>query len=91
MALRASTQGLEIVNQARRHKGWSRQAAAWSQTAITSLATLKRFWQGEPIQQETFIRLCLAVGLERWEEIVDSSTEPIPLSIIRVQKYGLLH
>lgn len=78
MALRASRQGLEIVNQARRHKGWNRQASAWYQTALTSLPTLKRFLQGEPIQQETFIRLCQAVGLENWEEIVDSTTMPSP-------------
>jgi GTPase SAR1 family protein len=77
MALRASQQGLEIVDQARRHKGWNRQASAWSQTALTSQATLKRFLQGEPIQQETFIRLCQAVGLKHWEEIVDSTTVPI--------------
>jgi hypothetical protein len=77
-SLRASTRGLEIVEQARRHKGWSRQAYAWYDTANTSLPTLKRFLQGEPIQRETFISLCQAVGLERWEEIVDSTTEPIP-------------
>lgn len=78
MALRASPQGLELVNQARRHKGWNRQASAWYQTALTSLPTLKRFLQGEPIQQETFIRICQAVGLEHWEEIVDRTTMPIP-------------
>ncbi len=77
-SLRASPQGLEIVEQARRHKGWSRQASAWYQTALTSLPTLKRFLQGEPIQQETFIRLCQAVGVEHWEEIVDSTTGLIP-------------
>ena len=78
-SLRASTQGLEIVDRARRNKGWSRQASAWYQTALTSQATLKRFLQGEPIQPETFIRICQAVGLERWQEIVDSTTVPIPL------------
>ncbi len=77
-SLRASTQGLEIVNQARKYKGWNRQASAWYQKALTSLPTLKRFLQGEPIEQETFIRIYQAVGLEHWEEIVDSSTVPIP-------------
>lgn len=76
-SLRASRQGLEIVDRARRQKGWSRQASIWYQTALTSQATLKRFLQGEPIEQKTFINICQAVGLEHWQEIVDSTTVPI--------------
>jgi len=45
------------------------------------LPTLKRFWQGEPVEQETFINICQAVGLEHWEEIVDSTNACIPLSL----------
>ncbi len=59
-SLRASRQGLEIVDRARRQKGWSRQASIWYQTALTSQATLKRFLQGEPIEQQTFINICQA-------------------------------
>lgn len=77
-SLRASPQGLEIIDRARKHKGWSRQAYTWYQTALTSLATLRRFLEGKPIQQETFIRLCQAVGVEHWEEIVDSTAGLIP-------------
>ncbi len=77
MTLRASTQGLEIVDRARRQKGWNRQSYAWSQTAVTSVPTLKRFLKGEAIQPETFIKICQAVGLEHWEEIVDRTSVPI--------------
>ncbi|MEW5857138.1 MAG: NB-ARC domain-containing protein [Cyanobacteriota bacterium] len=79
-SLRASTQGLEIVDRARKHKGWSRQACAWYETAHTSLATLKHFLQGKPVQQETFINICQAVGVKHWQEIVDSTNGCIPLS-----------
>lgn len=80
-SLRASRQGLEIVDRARRQKGWNRQAYAWYDKAHTTLPTLKRFWQGEPVEQETFINICQAVGLEHWEEIVDSTDAFIPLSL----------
>jgi len=80
-SLRASRQGLEIVDRARRQKGWNRQAYAWYDKAHTTLPTLKRFWQGEPVEQETFINICQAVGLEHWEEIVDSTNACIPLSL----------
>lgn len=79
-SLKASRQGLEIVDWARRQKGWNRQAYAWYEKAHTTLPTLKRFWQGEPIEQETFINICQAVGLEDWEQIVDSTNVCIPLS-----------
>jgi len=79
-SLRASRQGLEIVDRARRQKGWNRQAYVWYKKAHTTLPTLKRFLQGEPVEQETFINICQAVGLEQWEEIVDSTNACIPLS-----------
>jgi len=71
VSLRASKQGLEIVDQARRKKGWLATAPAWCDAAQTSPATLKRFRGGQPIQQDVFIAICKAVGIETWEEIVD--------------------
>jgi hypothetical protein len=50
---------------------------------LTSQATLKRFWQGEAIQRETFVKICQAVGLERWEEIVDRTILPVYLCPIK--------
>jgi len=67
ISLRASTQGLEIVNQLRKQKGWTKYAAAWYEKALTSEATLKRFWRRVPIQTETFIQICQAVGVNEQE------------------------
>lgn len=71
--LRASKQGLEIVDQGRRKKGWTAIATMWCGTANTSAATLKRFRRGLPVQQDAFIGICQAVGIINWEEIVDDS------------------
>jgi WD40 repeat protein len=70
-SLRASVQGLELVDQARKRKGWNRQSAAWAQAALTSVASLKQFWRRERISRETFTRICQTVGLDNWQEIAD--------------------
>jgi predicted transcriptional regulator len=70
-SLRASPQGLKMVDQARIRKGWDRQSAAWADAAKASVATLKRFWQKKYIQAQFFIDICGAVGLD-WQNIVDS-------------------
>ncbi|OKH33846.1 hypothetical protein NIES2119_22345 [[Phormidium ambiguum] IAM M-71] len=73
--LRASQRGLEIVDMERRKKGWNKQAACWCQKAKTSVASLKRFWQSKPIQQDVFQEICQAVGIEKWETIVDNNPQ----------------
>jgi hypothetical protein len=71
--LRASKQGLEIVDIARKKKGWDATAKSWCDAATTSEATLKRFRRKIPIQQDVFVAICKAVGVEKWEEIVDNT------------------
>ncbi|BAZ31324.1 WD-repeat protein [Cylindrospermum sp. NIES-4074] len=71
-SIRASIQGLELVEQARQKKGWNKQAPIWKDEAFTSFATLKRFWAGKPISQEAFIAICQAVGIEDWKAIAES-------------------
>ncbi|NEO99346.1 MAG: ATP-binding protein [Symploca sp. SIO2E9] len=71
-SFKASARGLEIVDQARRHKGWKKTVTiAWWQSANTSQATLKRFWRKQPIEYSAFIGICQAVGIDNWEEIVE--------------------
>lgn len=72
MTLKASTQGIEIIDRARERKNWNRQSSAWSSAAYVSEATLKRFWLRKPIQQQSFINICRAVG-EDWKRIVDTT------------------
>ncbi len=73
--LRASEKGLEIVDRARKNKGWSKQERAWYELAYVSLATLKRFWQRKNITRDYFIAICQIVGIDRWETIVDSNPQ----------------
>lgn len=71
-SLKASIQGLEIVDKARQRLGWTKTSTAcWWQDAHTSRATLRRFWQGDRIQKEIFIAICAAVGITNWENIAD--------------------
>ncbi|GET39846.1 NB-ARC domain-containing protein [Microseira wollei] len=77
VTLKASQAGLQIVDLARRKKGWNKIAAVWCSAANTTPATLKRFWRGLPINQDAFVEICKAVQIENWEEIVgDQSTQP---------------
>jgi NB-ARC domain len=84
--IRASARGIETIDRLRQLKGWNRQSQAWCQEAFTTLATLRRFWQREPIQQETFIRICQAVNMERWEEIVEGA---IPANVQLIRSEGM--
>jgi tetratricopeptide (TPR) repeat protein len=80
-SLRASEEGLKKIDQARRNKGWTKTEQAWYQLALSSKATLKRFLDGKPVKQETFVSLCNAVGIENWEEIRDHTlNQPTVLS-----------
>ena len=68
--LRASEEGLKIVDQVRRRKGWTKtRTATWWDAAYTSQATLRRFWRGMSIQRESFIAICRAVGITDWQAI----------------------
>ncbi|OCQ91110.1 AAA family ATPase [Oscillatoriales cyanobacterium USR001] len=69
--LRASEEGLKIINLARRNPGWNKTDELWCQAALTSKATLKRFWTHKQIRRETFIDICKAVGINNWEDIID--------------------
>jgi hypothetical protein len=74
VSLRASKQKLtQIIEPARTKKGFNKQASGWCRDANTSVATLKRFWSCQPIQREVFVKICEAVDVYNWEEIVDNN------------------
>ncbi len=78
--LKASPEGLQVVEQAIRQRGWGRQSAAWYDRAHVSLGTLRRFWQRIPIRAESFVAICEAVGVD-WQQVVDRNAvlaEPLP-------------
>lgn len=67
--LKASEDGLKIVDEARRKKRWQKNASIWVELAGTSEATLRRFWARKSgIDRYAFIGICQAVGVN-WEEI----------------------
>jgi hypothetical protein len=73
MSLKASVQGLEKIHEARLRKRWRRQDTRWCQAATVSVSGLKRFLAGEDIGDDSFIRICQAVGIENWRDITESS------------------
>lgn len=74
-SLKASKQGLEIVDRRRRLKGWKKTEKAWCELADVSKDTLNRFWRSISVRQENFVNICEVVGVENWQEIVDFSKE----------------
>ncbi len=87
-SLPASKSGLEIVDQARKRKGWNKDSPIWIDAAnellqatangSVSRSTLQRFWRKQAIRQENFEAICKAVGVENWEAIVDNSPPLAP-------------
>lgn len=72
-SVRASKEGLAQIDRIRVVKGWNKCDQAWIDLATTSEATLKRFWQRESINVDTFKAICVTVGFENWELIIDQS------------------
>ncbi len=85
--LSTSAIGLEIVERARRHKGWNKTEVAWQVRADVSKSTLDRFWMQKPIKHQNFVSICEAVSVD-WEQIVDLPAIE-PTSITR--KSNLAH
>ncbi len=78
-SLKMSAEGFQILERARRQKRWDKAAEVLCSDALTSKATLRRFWAKQPIQYDTFIRICQTLGIENWEAVVDRTPEnPIP-------------
>jgi hypothetical protein len=74
-SLKLSAEGFQILERARRQKGWDKAAEVLCSDALTSKATLRRFWAKQPIQYDTFIRICRTLGIENWAEVVDRTAE----------------
>jgi WD40 repeat protein len=68
--LRASEQGLKIVDEARGRKRWQKAASIWVDNALTSTASLKRFWARCAIDRNAFIGICQAVGVN-WQQVAE--------------------
>jgi DNA-binding Xre family transcriptional regulator len=97
-SLPASKSGLERIDEARKRKGWNKDSAIWIDSAnkllevtpkgSVSRSTLQRFWRKEAIRQENFEAICKAVGIEKWEEIVDNTPTQQTASYMEFSLYN---
>jgi len=71
--LRAPEEGLKIIDMVRLNLGWNKSEDTWCKAALTSKATLRRFWAQNRIRRETFIYICQAVGINNWEDIIEGN------------------
>lgn len=69
-SLKASEEGLKLVEKARNQKGWNKQASVWLDQAGVSRETLKRFRGGIAIERDKFISICQVVGID-YQKVVD--------------------
>ncbi len=85
--LKASPEGLQVVDQAIKQRGWGHQSAVWYDRAHVSLGTLRRFWQRIPIRAECFVAICEAAGVD-WQQVIaannEALAEPSPEDVYRV-------
>ena len=51
--LRASEEGLKIIDMVRRNLEWNKTEDSWCLAALISKATLKRFWGRKGISEKT--------------------------------------
>ncbi len=89
-SLRASQEGLKIVKDAGRKKGWTQTVTQeWWVRANTSQATLKRFWRGYSIDGSAFRGICAAVEID-WTKVVEpSQIEELELPAVATPRENL--
>ncbi|MEA5468011.1 NB-ARC domain-containing protein [Spirulina sp. 06S082] len=76
-SVKASTEGLEIVDRARKMRKWDKYASIWCEQAQVSQTTLKRFWQRQtPIRRDNFEAICQAIALD-WQDVAAPEYLPI--------------
>jgi tetratricopeptide (TPR) repeat protein len=88
-SIKASEEGLQIIDVARKKRGWTKKATAWRQAADNQFSdsTLDRFWAKTLISQENFVAICKAVG-EDWERIADLPTLTPVIAPLRFSAYN---
>jgi WD40 repeat protein len=70
-SIKASAQGLEIVDKVRKLKGWNKSTTLeWQQLAGCGKSAFDNFWRKIPINHENFVAICAAVEVD-WQTVVD--------------------
>jgi predicted NACHT family NTPase len=74
LTLTASEAGLEIVDRARKQKGYNKtNALKWLDAAAVSRSSLDKFWARQPIKHENFVAICQAVGVN-WQIVIQAES-----------------
>jgi WD40 repeat protein len=93
-SIKASAQGLEIVDKARRLKGWNKTTTiAWHDLAGCQKSVFDKFWKPALINQDNFVNICQAVGID-WKRVVDPTylennelCDLIPVNLSEAERY----
>ncbi len=75
VSVKVSKEGLQIIDKARKRKGWTATASAWCEAAEVSVSTLKRLRLCKNIRQDYFINICKVVEIQNWESLIDEQSE----------------
>ncbi|NEQ36234.1 MAG: hypothetical protein F6K40_08000 [Okeania sp. SIO3I5] len=70
-SIKLNKEGIEMIDTARKKKGWNKIERQWCWEAYVSESTLKRFISGKPISVKNFQSLCEVVGIKEWNCLVD--------------------
>ncbi|MCP2731323.1 hypothetical protein NJ959_23130 [Symplocastrum sp. BBK-W-15] len=70
-SVKASDDGLKIIDKLRKQKGWNKYDDRWVYKSGTSQPSLKKFWQKTRIRISTFQEICQAVGENDWQSITE--------------------
>ncbi|GGA02642.1 hypothetical protein [Okeania sp. KiyG1] len=70
-SIKLNKEGIEMIDTARKKKGWNKIEWQWWAKAYVSESTLKRFISGKPVSVKNFQSLCKVVGIEDWQSLVD--------------------
>jgi WD40 repeat protein len=90
LTLTASEAGLEIVDNARKRKGYNKtNAVNWLEAAGVSRSSLDKFWARQPIKHENFVAICAAVGAD-WQSVAQLATDKFKGLKIAKQMHGWL-
>jgi WD40 repeat protein len=90
LTLTASEAGLEIVDKARKRKGYNKtNAVNWLEAAGVSRSSLDKFWARQPIKHENFVAICAAVGAD-WKIVAQVETDKFKGLKIAKQMHGWL-
>ena len=83
-SFRATKPGIDLVDERRIKRGWSRKSLAFAQVAGVGVATLGRFWpRKDRLDKASIMGIFKAVGLDNWEDYVESEEPSEPLRTSR--------